>query len=66
MIFNRHYFCGLYLPMSESQHSILEEVRLGKPLHTRLSWKGSDVLLDFRLYGLPQKQAGPFCAATQK
>lgn len=56
----------MHLPMSESHHTILEEVWLGKPLHTRLNWKGSDVLLDFRFYGLAQKQAGPFCAATLK
>lgn len=35
---------GLYLPLSESHHSCLEEVQLGKPLLARLSWKGSEVL----------------------
>lgn len=66
MILNGLYFCELYLPMSESHHSILEEVWLGKPLLTRSSWKGSEVLLEFRFYGLLLKQAGPFSAATLK
>lgn len=57
---------GLCLPLSESQYSSVEEVRLGKPLLARISWKGSEVLQRFSDSMALKRQTGPFCAAALK